>query len=193
MRSVFLAPKLIPDTRRYNYGPKLSKGYDWIGPTPGELIGTSYLKSSDGSQISATNKYDLILLTVVDPACPASKASRDQMEYLSRELKDLNIDYNIATFSPNVTALDMAAYVKSLTLDVSSVTWTSEERPAEAIQKMVSPSHILIDSKGEVIQTFPGTSVFEDVRLLMVKEVMRQIRKQIEFREHLIKDGLLLR
>lgn len=187
----FLAPKLLPDFRRYNYGPKLARGYDWIGPTPGEFIGLPSFNDSNGQRIVASTPRGLVLLTVVDPACPAARSSRDQMDYLMRELKGLKVDYYLASLSPNVTALDMDAYVESLALEVKSFVWTGEERPSPALRKMVSPSHLLIDSQGEVIQTFPGTSVYQDVRLLMAKEVMRQVRKQVDFRQRLVNDGLL--
>ena len=69
------------------YDAKIAKQYDWIGPKPGEMIDSNRLINGDGLNLNRLAKNDLILLTVVDPACGACKQSREQMRFLDENLE----------------------------------------------------------------------------------------------------------
>ena len=167
---------LVEDFRGYDYEAKIAKGYDWVGPKRGEIVDTSLLLNSDDVPLSKIQKKDLLVLTVVDPECGACKITRDQFRFLSENLKENGIGYYTVTFSPNVSPVQLSEYVKSLGLNSDSLAWSNGlETVLPSLKSIAYPTHILIDSNGAVIKSFPGTSYDKNVRDRMVREVVRQV------------------
>lgn len=166
----------VEDFRGYDYDSKIAKGYDWVGPKPGEIIDTNYLVNTNGTTLGQLPRNDLLLFTVVDPTCGACKQTREQLRFLDENLSGKGIDYFIVCFSPKVSPLELSDYVKSLSLDTDSLSWSNGlETELSSIKTIAYPSHILVNSNGTVIKSFPGTSVEKPVRDRMVREVISQI------------------
>ena len=167
---------IIEDLRGYDYTPKMSKGYDWIGPKNGEVIDLTSLKDEKGISLSEKSNGRLTLLTVVDPGCAACKETEEQFHFLNEKVKEIGVNYYIVCFSPKVQANDLSAYVKSLHMDTESMIWTNDfQNVLPSIKAIAFPSHILIDSAGDVIKSFPGTSNENRVRNRMVSKVLEDV------------------
>ncbi len=167
---------LVEDFRGYDYESKIAKQYGWIGPKPGEILDPNYLVNTNGTTLYQLPKNELILLTVVDPGTGACKQTREQMLFLDENLQGKGVDRFIVCFSQKVSPSDLSEYVKSINLNTSSLSWTNGlESILPSIKAIVFPSHILIDSDGIVIKSFPGTSNEKLVRDRMAREVLRQV------------------
>jgi hypothetical protein len=177
--------ELINDFRGYDYGPKLASQYDWIGPKPGETINPRFLVNPDGLSLSEIHKNDLVLLTVVDPECAASKITREQMRFLDENLSGKGVDYFLFSFSPKISPSELSDYVTSLTLHTNSLDWSNGiETVLPNLRNIVTPSHILIDSSGTVIKSFPGTSVEKRIRDRMVSQLLKEVIEEKRNRSH---------
>jgi hypothetical protein len=175
--------EIYEDYRGYDYDSKIAKQYDWIGPKPGEVIDTDKLVNTEGVSLDKLPKAGLMLLTVVEPECAASKESDEQMRFLSEKLTGRNIDYFLVCFSRKVSAESLSGFVDSLNLQAKSFSWNDDfENVLPSIKSIVYPSHILIDSKGVVIKTFPGTSSDRSIRDRMVRQVLKEVLEQSERR-----------
>ncbi|PYS99922.1 MAG: hypothetical protein DMF63_09620 [Acidobacteria bacterium] len=167
---------IYEDFRGYDYDAKIAKQYAWIGPNPGEVIDVTKLQDTDGSTLDQLSNTDLILLTVVDPECAAAKESEEQMRFLDESLKQKGVDYFLAYFSRKISPGNLSEYTNSLTVDAKPLSWADDfENVLPSIKAIVYPSHILIDSKGRVIKTFPGTSNDRAVRFRMVRQVLKEV------------------
>lgn len=173
----------IEDIRGYDYGPKIAKGYDWIGPKDGEVIDLLSLRDENGVSIANKTASRLILLTVVDPSCPACKETADQFQFLNNEVKKIGVNYYIVCFSPKVQAGELSEYKTSLNLDTESMSWSNDfSKILPSIKAIAFPSHILVDSKGIVIKTFPGTSNETRIRDRMVRQVFYEVKAESDRR-----------
>lgn len=167
---------IIEDFRGYDYDSKIAKQYDWIGPKPGEIIDSNHLVNISGVSLEQFPKKELLLLTVVDPECPACKQSEEQLHFLQNNLTKEGIDYFIVCFSKKVSPSELSDYVRSLSLPSTSFSWADDfNNVLPSIKSIVFPSHILIDSKGFVIKTFPGTSNDKRIRDRMVRQVLNEV------------------
>ena len=175
---------LFYDFRGYDYEPNISKQFDWIGPKRGEILDSNYLVDKNGFTLAALTKNDLILLTVIDPGCGACKQTREQFRFLDENLVGKNVDRFIVCFSPTVSPSEMVEYVKAMELNTNSLTWTNGlESVLPSIKMIAFPTHILIDSNGTVIKSFPGTNNDKHVRDRMVRRVLEEVLKEKGRRE----------
>ncbi|GEM_PF-3020064 len=168
--------KMIEDLRGYDYDSKIARQYDWIGPKPGEIIDTSHLLDSEGRSLKSFSTKRVILLTVVDPDCAASRATKDQFRFLDENSEANGVDRFIVCFIPKVSSLSLSDYVSSLNLSTKSLAWNSGlVNVLPSITSIAYPSHILIEPDGTVIKSFPGTSNEKVVRERMVRQVLKEV------------------
>ena len=167
---------LIEDLRGYDYETTIARGYEWAGPKQGETIDINRLININGITLAKLSKNDLILMTVVDPGCGACKITQEQFRFLDENLEGRAIDRYLVCFSQKVSPSGLSDYVKTLDLSTDSLSWSGDlESVPTSIAKIVFPSHILVDSNGIVIRTFPGTSAEKRVRNRMVKRVLEEV------------------
>ena len=160
----------------YDYDSIIRKGYDWTGPKIGEVINLDHLTNENNKSLSKVSNRQLILLSVVDPGCGACRTAKDQMKFLQENLKSNDIDYFIVSFSQDLSQVELSRYVKSMNLTANTYSWTGNyEDIISSIDKIVLPSHILVDSKGNVIKTFPGTDKEKSVRDEMAYQIIKEI------------------
>jgi len=160
----------------YDYDSIINKGYDWVGPKAGENLEFNYLVDENSNLLSQSSKNNLILLSVVDSECGASKISKDQMKFLEDNLKDIDVDYYVISFSQKLSPSELSQFVKSMDLSSRPFLWTKGyENTLPSINKMVLPSHILTDSKGNIIKTFPGTSNEKFIRQRMANQIVGEV------------------
>jgi hypothetical protein len=80
------------------------------------------------------------------------------------------------TLSRNPTDEEFLKYTKFIGIFALPLRWNKVSESALAsLRQIVIPSHILIDSNGTVIKTFPGTSIDQRIRDRMAREVLRQV------------------
>ncbi len=169
---------IYEDLRGYDYDAKIAKGYNWIGPKPGEEIDSNFLMNDQGVSLKKfpKSKSKLLLLTVIEPECEAAKESQEQFRFLQENLAGEGIDYFIVSFSPEVSPVEISNYVRSLNIPAGSFSWTGDfENVLPSIKAIVYPSHILIDSNDVVIKTFPGTSNQKVIRDRMARQVLKEV------------------
>ena len=176
------------DFQPYDYDSKIAKEYDWIGPKKGEIIDSKNLVNTDGVSLSQIPKSNLLVLTVVDPTCGACRLTQEQFSYLNERLTEDGMDYLIVSFSPKVSPATLSTYVKLLNIPSRSFAWSSDlESVLPSLRTIAYPSHILIDSSGTVIKTFPGTNGDRRIRDRMVRQVVNEVtaerdRRNAEFK-----------
>lgn len=162
--------------RGYDYDSFITKGYDWAGPKSGEVINLDYLTDENNRILSEVSNQRLILLSAVDPECGACITAKDQMRFLQENLEGIGVDYFIISFSQKLSPIELSRYAKSMGLTVNTYSWAENHKNIiPTINKMVLPSHILIDMKGKVIKTFPGTDKEKSVRNRMVYQIIKEI------------------
>jgi hypothetical protein len=160
----------------YNYDSFIGKEYDWTGPKTGDVINLEYLTDENNKPLSEVSNQRLILLSVLDPECGACGMARDQMKFLQENLANKDVDYFIISFSQKLSPIELSRYTKSMNLAVSTYSWAGNYKDIiPSINKMVLPSHILVDAKGNVIKTFPGTDNQKSVRDKMVYQIIKEI------------------
>ena len=160
---------------------RVASGQNWIGPAPGSRIEIESLFNADGIPLNRLTKSKIVLLTVVEPTCGACTISRDQYKTLAAEMKSSGIDYFIVSFSPKHNAMEVRDYTRKLGIDVESVAWTrSLEDLSASINMIAYPSHMLLDLDGNVIKTFPGTSIERSLRARMTGEIVAEVKRHIQ-------------
>ena len=163
----------------YDYDSIIKKGYEWAGPKAGESINFDYLTDVNSKQLSEVSNRQLILLSVVDSESGSCRKARDQMRFLQENLKSLDVDYFIISFSQKSSNIELFKYVQSMNLTATTYSWTGGyENIIPSVNKMVLPSHILVDSKGKVIKSFPGTDNDKSVREKMTNQIIKEVNKE---------------
>ena len=134
----------------------------------GDKLDIANIKNSQGKSISSFSDKKLFLLVAVSPTCQACNISKDLMEDVRKTTANTEIAYY-----PVLTANssdEIEDYAKSLGFENSL--YASSESP---FPKLLTPSHILIDKNGTVIQTWFGSSNDKEVR----KRISQQISSDL--------------
>lgn len=164
------------DSRGFDYDSLIEKEYDWTGPKIGENINLNYLKDRNGNSLPQQLKQNRILLSVVDPECGACKIASDQMQYIQENTKNSNINYAVISFSQKLYLDELPHYAESLRLSANTYSWVGgNDNILSSVKNMVLPSHILVDSDGNVIKTYPGTDKEKSTRDRMANQIIKEI------------------
>lgn len=163
---------LIPKPSMYE--PIVSnKSYDWTGPSIGEKIDISKLKNFENTTLSNNAKNDLIMIVHADPTCRMSQVTVENMKNLQTQAIENNIDYILVSFHPEHLPTQMSNYFSSVGLDADTyVVEPTEDNIFLSLEKLVSPTHLLVDKSGIILAKFPGSSYEKQER----KEMMEEIR-----------------
>jgi hypothetical protein len=148
---------------------------EWGGPREGEKIELSKFRTEQGEPFPEFPEKSLILLSVSDPRCEMCRLSVDLIEQVETEAKLNQVKFFIVSLVPEVTKAEFFHYVKKLGKAEESYSWQGEkESILPALQKMVVPSHLLINEKGIVLRRFPGSSREKAIRVQMAKQIIAE-------------------
>ncbi|MBA2495110.1 MAG: hypothetical protein H0V31_10510 [Acidobacteria bacterium] len=93
-------------------------------------------------------------------------------------MEDIDCDYAIVSFSQKLAHKELSQYLMERNLSADSFLWIGGvNNILPSINKMVLPSHILVDRQGEVIKTFPGTDKEKSVRERMANQIVNEIKE----------------
>jgi hypothetical protein len=135
-------------TQGFDFSDRLND--ESSGPRVGEIIDLTVPRREDGRTLSdlARNSRFLIV-AVVDPECPACKATERQMSDIGERLSSYNIPYCLLMLNRRTSASEYLEYARSLGLDSTAFVWRNDKTsPPKALAEMVIPSHLLLDRNG---------------------------------------------
>jgi hypothetical protein len=148
----------------------------WRGPQVGEKINLANLLEENGSTLEHKIEQRPIMIATISPSCAFCKIARDEMQYVQGQIALKNIGYYLVSFAPPVTDSDFYRYCERLKIGASSFQWSRDAAPAqEALSRMVTPSHLLVDRDGTVLRVWPGTSAEQPVRDSMGRQIVSDV------------------
>jgi len=156
------------------YEPKVNnKSYDWTGPPMGKKIDLSRLNSLENMPLSNNVKNDLIMIVHADPLCRMSQVTVENMKNLQAQAFENNIDYVLVSFNPEQSSKELSSFfVDKYGLYVDTYTVKpSEDDIFLSLEKLVSPTHILVDKSGVILAKFPGSNYEKQAREEMMEEI----------------------
>jgi hypothetical protein len=162
--------------------PLLTEGFDfkyfrhaeveWRGPDIGAKIDLTRLSMKDGTTLASMVGTRPMVLASVNRNCAMCKTASDEMSSLSEKLSSINVDYYIVCFAPEASPLRFFDFSDSLKVDAPSFLWNrSSGAPAEAVVRMVTPAHLLVNRDGTVIRVWPGSYKDKAIRDRMMYQI----------------------
>ncbi|HEX8196914.1 MAG TPA: hypothetical protein VF571_12055 [Pyrinomonadaceae bacterium] len=159
-------------TEGYNFRKIRNSNISWRGPNLGERINLLQLKNSDGRSLAETVNTSYIMLITIDPECGYCRVSDDLMNSVREGLKPINIEYYPISFTSFDDSSNIDKFAISLGFQSKTFTWAKDsELPQESLQNIVTPSHLLLDNTGKVLQVWAGSNREKDIR----KRISQQI------------------
>ena len=136
----------------------------------GEKLDVENIKDSKGNSLLSYSNQNLTLLVAIDPTCPACNFSKDMMNEISVTTKSIKVSYYPLLISSINSNFDVQKYTQSL--GFADYFYLLSETPSQnALKQIITPSHILIDKKGTVIQAWYGSNKDEEVRKRMSDQI----------------------
>jgi hypothetical protein len=121
------------------------------------------------------------MIATVNPLCGFCKIASDEMQYVQGQMALKNVRYYLVSFTPPGNDSDFYEFCDALKLGVPGFQWSKDAAPAkDALSRMVTPSHALIDYDGTVLRVWPGTSAEQSVRDRMGRQIVNDVSVAIE-------------
>jgi hypothetical protein len=160
----------------YDFSGLRSKDKVWRGPQIGERIDLANLIERNGSTLENTTQQRPVMIATVSPSCGFCKIARDEMQYVQGQIALKNVRYYLVSFAPPGTDSDFYMFCDTLKISAPSFRWSKDVTPPkEALSKMITPSHVLIDHDGTVLRVWPGTSEEQSVRDGMGRQIVNDV------------------
>ena len=120
------------------------------------------------------------MLVHTDPTCRMSQVTVENMKNLQTQAIKNNIDYVLVSFHPEQSPTQMSNYFNSVGLNTNIyVVEPTKDSIFLSLEKLVSPTHLLVDKSGIILAKFPGSSYEKEER----EERMEEIRvKMLEIK-----------
>lgn len=128
------------------------------------------IKDAHGNALSSFSNEKLFLLVAADPFCPACNFSKDMMKEIRDVADNLKIPYFPISVSQTSASVEMENYSRSVGF-YNYLYWSAESSSHLPLSQTITPTHILIDEKGTVIQAWYGSNKNEDVRKTMSNQI----------------------
>ena len=163
-------------TEGFDFSYFRSSGMEWRGPDVGTKIDLTRFGMKDGTTLASLMSTEPIVLVSVDRHCAMCRASRDEMNLLREKLTSIGIKYYPVCFGDEATPSDFFDYGDSLELGAPGLLWKHDGGPPpDALLRMVTPSHLLLNSDGTVIRVWPGSYKEKAIRDRMTYQIMADI------------------
>lgn len=163
-------------TKGYNFRSIRNANNSWQGPSLGERINLSQLRNSDGKSIAEVAKTRNIMLVTLDSECGICNASGDLINSVREGLKPIGIEYYPISFAYFENLNNPDQYSSSLGFESKTFTWAKEgDPPQDSLQNIVTPSHLLLDNSGKVLQVWAGASREKVVRDRMSQQILADV------------------
>jgi hypothetical protein len=160
-------------TEGFDFGYFRSSGMEWRGPDVGTKIDLTRFRMKDGTTLASLMSSEPIVLVSVDRRCAMCRASRDEMNLLREKLTSMGIKYYPVCFGDEASPSDFFDYSDSLKLGAPGLLWKYDGGPPpDALLRMVTPSHLLLNNDGTVIRVWPGSYKEKAIRDRMTHQIL---------------------
>jgi hypothetical protein len=139
-------------------------------PKIGTKINLASLETSKKEKVSSILSQRLLLFAVVDPLCPACDFSKDMMQDVRKTTNELGIKYLPVVFVKTSPDFDAQKYAETFGFE-TCVRWSSKSSVPESLSTIVTPSHILTNKDGVILQIWFGSDKKVEVRKRMSEQV----------------------
>jgi hypothetical protein len=163
-------PSTLFEKRGFDFRLLRSSDKTLSEPKTGSKIDLSNLRMSDGRKLADLENEKLFLFAVVDPECPACASSGDVFRNIRKTTSDLGIKYFPVVFTKTPPNFDSQKYAESMGFEIS-VQWLPESVAPESLSTIPTPTHLLTNKDGVVLQIWLGTNKNEDVRKRMSDQI----------------------
>lgn len=136
----------------------------------GDKINLSNLRNSDNQPISQVAKENLLLFVVIDPLCPACKFSKDSMNGIRKTAKTNNIGYHPILIAQSQPEIDLKSLGQEFGFQ-DCFQFVSDTDSSDQLKRSLTPTHILTNSDGVVVQVWAGTNKDEAIRKIMGEQI----------------------
>lgn len=161
---------------KYDYDSiRKNEKIDWGGPKEGKKIELNKFRTEQGESFPEFPEKSLILLSLSDPRCEMCRLSADLIEQVESEAKLHKVNFFMVSVVSDIPTEEFFRYARKLHESEKTYLWQSEkELILPALQKMVVPSHLLINEKGIVLRRFPGSSRDKTIRVQMANQIIAE-------------------
>jgi hypothetical protein len=169
---VLLKPKpAILLTEGFDFNLLRAPNLEWRGPDIGAKLDLTRLEDRNGKTLASSIDKRPAMFVSVNSGCAMCTIATDQMQQLRNELSKKDVNYYILFFLSQNPESDFK-YADSLNLGAESFVWNAKAGPPpEAIFKMSTPSHLLINN-GTIIRVWPGSYAEKSVRDRMARQIL---------------------
>ncbi len=158
----------------------LSSGYDFrklrltnidfAEPKIGENLDISKFKDQTGKAFYDVTNEQLILLAVVDEYCQACDVSKDTISEIRKTTKQLGFGYYPIFFIPAKQENNYPKFSAKLGFE-NYFGRDSDVAIPQSLKSMVTPTHILVNKNGIILQIWFGTNKDKEVRKVMATQI----------------------
>lgn len=160
-------------TEGFDFGYFRSSEMEWRGPDVGTKIDLTRFRMKDGTTLPSLMSSGPIVLVSVDRHCAMCRDSRDEMNLLREKLTSMGIEYYPVCFGDEASPSDFFDYSDSLKLGAPGFLWEQDGGPPpDALLRMVTPSHLLLNNDGTVIRVWPGSYKEKAIRDRMTYQIL---------------------
>jgi hypothetical protein len=154
----------------YDFRQKRLLNKDYSEPKFGSRISLVDLCTSKRQKVSNFLDGEMILLAVVDPDCAACGSSKDMVQNVRKNANEIGIKYLPIVFRKLPPDVDIQQYAETLGFE-TYIQWNSEFPAPESLRTMVTPSHILMNKDGVILQIWHGTNKDAATRIRMSAQI----------------------
>jgi thioredoxin-related protein len=152
-----------------------NKELKWIGPEIGEKIDLNELKDKNESSLSEKRKNKKAFIVYIHPDCGMCKLARKEIADIISKVKENSFDVAIVSFNTLINPEKLETYNELIGSQVNVYSWKNYDTQIPKLVEMGTPSFIIVDSQGIILQKFPGLHSDAHIRRAMVKEIMNSI------------------
>jgi len=135
----------------------------------GTRIDLKALQTSKQEAIGTVLGKKLLLMALIDPDCGPCHGSKDMIENIHAHTDELGIIYLPVVLHPRAN-LEPAPFVRELGFE-NWIQWDPNLALPEWLNRLGTPSHVLTNSDGVVLQVWPGTNVYAATRQRMAQQI----------------------
>jgi len=164
------ARKRVFLTEGFDFRQKRSLNPDFSEPQIGTRIDLADLQTSRQEKLSTLMKGDLLLIAVVDPECPACQISKDLIDNIHSKTDALGIRYLPMVLSKPPPDAEAQRYAEELGFE-TCLRWGGAGPPPISLKVIGTPTHVLFDKQGVVLQSWSGSNQDRDTRMRMSSQI----------------------
>lgn len=157
-------------TEGYDFRKFQSGDEDFAKYVVGSKIDLTKLVSTEGNGLLLAIPNELLLLNVIDPQCGYCSLSKDIIRKSRQTTEERMIGYVPVLFTSAPDEIDIRKYVQTLGFS-ECYRWEAHSMPPEIFISMPTPSHILVNRKGIILQVWFSSNKYADIRVRMSNQL----------------------